>query len=452
VSGQVASHDPWTGEEVFRAAAADAGAVAAAVAQAAAAWPDWARRPPAERGAALAGFADALERAAPELVELLVREVGKRRADAAGEVAWTVTSARWYAAHPPRAEVAGGARVLHRPLGVVAVVTPWNVPLITPAWKWLPALMAGNVVVWKPSERATACALAAARLLWEAGVPEPVLQVVPGGPETAAALAADARVAGLHFTGAETGGRALAALAAPRIARVALELGGINPAVVLADADLDLAADCIVACATALAGQKCTATRRVLADAAVAGELAERLAVRFEALRVGDPRDPATDVGPLITAAVCEAAEAELARAEAGGACVAARSAAPEHPAAFGPALLRDLPAGDRLRGRELFAPVLSLDAVGGPGEACARANATPYGLSAAVYGRDPALLAAAAGEIRSGVLAVNRRGDDVALEAPFGGHGRSGNGRPEGGAYAYAAVTDLQAVYGAGP
>jgi acyl-CoA reductase-like NAD-dependent aldehyde dehydrogenase len=449
MSGQVVSRDPWTDAEVFRGPATEAAAVAVAVGRGAAAQPGWARLPAAERGAVLAAFAAGLERAAPELEELLVREVGKRRTDAAGEVAWTVDSARWYAAHPPSAESAGGARVLRRPLGVVAVVTPWNVPLITPAWKWLPALMAGNAVVWKPSERATACALAAARLLHGAGVPEAVLQVVPGGPGTAVALAADARVAGLHFTGSEAGGRALTALAAPRLARVALELSGINPAVVLADADLDAAADCIAACATALAGQKCTATRRVLADASVADALEERLAARFAALRVGDPRDPATDVGPLIGPAERSAAAAELDRVQAAGARVVARATAPDHPAAFAPALLRELPADDPLRGRELFAPVVTLDPVAGPAEAWAGANATPYGLSAAVYGRDPALLEQAAAEIRSGVLAVNRRGDDVALEAPFGGRGRSGNGQPEGGEYAYAAVTDLQAVYG---
>ena len=451
MSGEVVSRDPWTGAEVFRCAAADAGDAAAAVARAVAAQPGWARRPAAERGAALGAFADAVEAAAGALAELLVREVGKRRADADGEVTWTVDSARWYATHPPRAEEAGGARVLRRPLGVVAAVTPWNVPLVTPAWKWLPALMAGNAVVWKPSERATASALAAARLLHSAGVPEPVLQVLPGGPETAAALVGDDRVAGLHFTGSEAGGRALAALAAPRLARVALELSGLNPAVVLADADLGHAADCIVACATALAGQKCTATRRVLADAAIAEELSARLAARIGALRVGDPRAPETDVGPLIAPVARAAAEAELSRAEAAGARIVARAAAPDRPAVFAPALLRDLAPGDALRSRELFAPVVAFEAVGGPEEAWARANAGPYGLSAAVYGRDPALLAAAADTIRSGVLAVNRRGDDVALEAPFAGRGRSGNGQAEGGEYAYAALTDLQAVYAGG-
>jgi alpha-ketoglutaric semialdehyde dehydrogenase len=460
---EVVSIDPFTGEQVFTAPSADAAAVSEAVGAAAAAQPAWAARE--DRGAVLRAFADAVGREARRLAELLVREVGKRRADAEGEVAWTAQSARWYADHPPEEAPVGDARVLRRPIGVVAAITPWNVPLITPAWKWLPALMAGNAVVWKPSERATASAVAATELLHAAGVPADALVLVPGGHGTAAALAADERVGALHFTGSEGGGRALAELAAPRFARVALEMSGLNPAIVLADADLDLAADCIVACATALAGQKCTSTRRVLVEEAVVAPLTERLAARFAALRVGDPRDPATDVGPLIGADARARVEAEVARAVAAGAEVVASGrivgsadpagaggsadpAAPAGAALFAPTLLTGLAPDDPLRRGELFAPVLSIEAVGSAAEAFAEANAASYGLSAAVYARDPALLEAAARSIRSGVLAFNRRGDDVGLEAPFGGRGRSGNGQAEGGRYVYDALTDYQTVY----
>ena len=442
---EVVSHDPFTGERVF---AAPAGDPAAAVIRAYMVQPEWAERPVEERAVTLRAFAAAVETGSERLAELLVREVGKRRVDADGEVAWTALSARYYADHPPAEERAGGARVARRPLGVVAAITPWNVPLVTPAWKWLPALVAGNAVVWKPSERATGIALAAAELLHASGVPEDVLAVVPGGPETARALAAHELVAGLHFTGSEAAGRALAALALPRFARVALEMSGINPAVVLADADLDLAADCIVACGTALAGQKCTATRRVLVDAGVADALTARIAERIERLRVGDPRDPATDVGPLISAGARQTAERQVTRAREAGARVLAQSPRVAGPALFSPLLLGGLAADDPLLERELFAPVISIQAVDTAQEAWSIANWVPYGLSAAVYGRDPELLAQAAARIRSGVLAVNRRGDDVELEAPFGGRARSGNGQPEGGTYVYAALTDLQAVY----
>jgi alpha-ketoglutaric semialdehyde dehydrogenase len=445
----VISEDPFLGERFFSAPVTDAAAVGAAVGRAAAAQPGWAALPVAERAAALHAFAAALEARSDRFSELLVREIGKRRADAEGEVAWTARSARYYADHPPAGERAAAARVVRRPIGVVAAITPWNVPLVTPAWKWLPALVAGNAVLWKPSERATAIAVAAVELLHGAGVPEAVLQVLPGAAATAQALAADERVGALHFTGSEAAGRALAALAAPRFARVALELGGINPAIVLADADLDLAADCIVTCATALAGQKCTATRRVLVDERVAGELTGRIAEGIARLRVGDPRDPATDVGPLIGPQARAAAEAEVDRAVEAGARVLARAVAPAGDALFAPVLLGELADGDPMRERELFAPVLSIDAFATSAQAWAMANAAPYGLSAAVYGREPGLLDEAAANVRAGVLALNRRGDDVALEAPFGGRARSGNGQPEGGEYVYGALTDLQAVYG---
>jgi acyl-CoA reductase-like NAD-dependent aldehyde dehydrogenase len=445
----VVSEDPFLRERVFSAPAAGAAEVAAAVERAASAQPAWASRPVSERARSLRTFAAAVEDDAARLSELLVREVGKRRADAEAEVAWTALSARYYADHPPQEQHAGGARVVRRPIGVVAAITPWNVPLITPAWKWLPALVAGNAVLWKPSERATAIALAARDHVRAAGVPDDVFEVLPGDAATARALAADERVGALHFTGSEAAGRALAELAAPRLARVALELSGLNPAIVLADADLDLAADCIVACGTALAGQKCTATRRVLVDQAVAGALTERLAGRVAALRVGDPRDPDTDVGPLIGADARAAADAAVRRSLELGARVLARADAPAGDALFAPVLLGGLAAADPLRARELFAPVLSLDTFDPPAQAWALANAAPYGLSAAVYGRDAGLLAEAAETVRAGVLAINRRGDDVTLEAPFGGRGRSGNGQAEGGEYVYGALTDLQAVYG---
>jgi aldehyde dehydrogenase (NAD+) len=449
VSAEVVSRDPWRGDVVHRAAATDERGVDAALARAEAGLAAWSATPVAERAAALRRFADGLERAADRLAALLTAEVGKLRADAEGEVAWTALSARWYADHPPGEEQAGGARVVRRPLGVIAAITPWNVPLVTPAWKWLPALMAGDAVVWKPSEMATGTAMEAAALLHAAGVPEDALQVLPGGPATARALCADPRVAGVHFTGSEAAGRALAALATPRFARCALEMSGLNPALVFADADLDHAADCIAACATALGGQKCTATRRVLVAAEVRDALVDRLVVRLEALRPGDPRDPATTLAPLIAPGARERAEQAVARATRAGADVLARSPAGDAPTSFPATLLADLHPDDPLRREELFAPVLALEAFAAEDAAWDAADATPYGLSAAVYTRDPARRVAASARLRAGVVALDRRGDDVELEAPFGGMKRSGSGWAEGGAYGYDAVTELQAVYG---
>ena len=452
----IESRNPTTGDVVFTAEAAGAAETDAAVSRALAASRDWARTPVAERAGILARFADVVERDEDELAALIVAEMGKRIGEARGEVEWTALSARWYAEHPPRVERRGEALVHARPLGVVAAITPWNAPLITPAWKWLPALVAGNCVVWKPSERATAIALAAGGLLREAGLPADVLQILPGGPDTARALCANDDVAGVHFTGSTRAGRAIAETVAGRFARCALEMGGLNVALVFPDADLHLAADCIAAAATAINGQKCTATRRVLVERSVHDDLIDLLGERWEALVLGDPADEATSLGPLISPAAREAAESELARAVAAGARVVAR--APEAADGVDPrsffraALLADLARDDPLRAEELFAPAVAIDPFDAAETAWSAANASRYGLSAAVYTADPAIAAAASERLTTGVLAFNRRGDAVDLEAPFGGVKDSGNGLTEGGEYVYAGLTSLQAVYGHAP
>ncbi|MBW3592816.1 MAG: aldehyde dehydrogenase family protein [Actinobacteria bacterium] len=453
----IESRNPATGEVVFSTEAAGPAETNETVerALAAAAW--WADVDVAERAAVLARFAELVERDRDDLAALIVAEMGKRIGEAQGEVDWTALSARWYAEHPPRVERRGDALVRARPLGVVAAITPWNAPLITPAWKWLPALMAGNCVLWKPSERATAIALAARGRLEEAGLPPEVLQVLPGGPDTARALCAHRDVAGVHFTGSTRAGRAVAEAVAARFARCALEMGGLNVAVVFADADLELAADCITEAAIAINGQKCTATRRVLVERSVHDELLGLLAERWESLVLGDPADEETTLGPLITPAARDEAEQELARAAASGARVVAR--APEAAANgvdprafFRAALLADVALDDPLRTEELFAPVVAIEPFEGADAAWRSANAGPYGLSASVYTRDPSTAEVASRRIATGVLAVNRRGDAVDLEAPFGGVKDSGNGLTEGGEYVYAGLTTLQAVYGHSP
>lgn len=449
----VVSRDPLTGREVYSGPAADANAVAACVGRAVPAAAAWAGTNVATRSTVLRRFADGVEAALPELTEMLVREVGKRREDAQNEVLWTALSARWYADHPPVDEVVDGALVCRVPLGAVAVITPWNVPLVTPAWKWLPALQAGNAVLWKPSELATGVAVRAVKLFDSAGLPADTMQLVPGGAETAAALCADPRVAGVHFTGSTRAGRAINALVAPRFARVALEMGGLNHAVVFADADLDEAAEAIVGSATALAGQKCTSIRRVLVHDSVADALISRLADRVEMLTTGDPGEPSTLLGPLISAAAGHRARAVVASAEHRGRKVIARSPSPpaalDGPSFFPVTLIDEVPDDDPLAQEELFAPVVTLAKFADSGEVWDRVNASGYGLSASIHTHDPALVAAARGRLRVGVLGFNRRSDAVELAAPFGGRGLSGNGASEGGGYAYDAVTDRVAVYG---
>lgn len=423
--------------------------VDAAVGRATAAFRAWADTPLPRRQAVLRRFGDLVAEHATRLTETIVDETGKLRSDAAGEVAWTVDSAYWYADRPPRPERVAGAVVERRPLGVVATITPWNVPLHTPAWKWLPAVLTGNTVVWKPSELTPATATLAVELLREAGLPEGVLELVTGDGAVGAAVADDPRVAAVHFTGSTATGRALAARLAPRGIRYALEMGGLNPAVVFADADVELAADCVVAATVTLNGQKCTCTRRVLVHDPVADRLVDAVSARLAAVVPGDPRDPRTTLAPLVTPEAARHAHASVAAAVDRGAEVVARSPAYDH-AAFVPAtLLSGVADEDPLRRVELFAPVLSVDTFTEPDEAWRLADASDYGLSAAVFTASAELAALAPGRLRAGVVNVNRRSDAVDLEAPFGGMKLSGNGRSEGGTYVYSSLTALQAVYG---
>ncbi|TDC80530.1 aldehyde dehydrogenase family protein [Actinomadura sp. 7K507] len=452
---EVESRNPATGKVAFTSPATALADVGATVGRAHAAQEAWARRPIQDRQAVLRDFAGLVERDASRLAELIVAEMGKLHRDAVAEAAWTVTSARWYADHPPPVERRGGAVVRRRPLGVVAAITPWNVPLLTPAWKWLPALLAGNTVVWKPSELASGTAVAARELLREAGLPPGAMELVLGGPDRARALCADPRVASVHFTGSTAAGRAISQSLAGRFVPCALEMGGLNAALVFPDADLEHAADCIIAAGTAINGQKCTATRRVLVHEAAADALMDALATRIGGLTSGDPARPDVDLGPLVNPAAATRAERAVADAASCGARVVARSPSPSPadpavaPEAFFPAtLLTGLSPDEPLRRHELFAPVVSVETFPSADAAWPMANATPFGLSASVFTADPAIAAEAAEVLHTGVVAVNRRGDAVDLEAPFAGVKDSGNGHPEGGEYVYSSLTTLQAHY----
>jgi aldehyde dehydrogenase (NAD+) len=385
----------------------------------------------------------------------VISETGKRRAEAEAEVAWTATSLRWYGGHPPVSRSVDNVAIHRRPVGVVAAITPWNVPLVTPVWKLAPALMAGNAVVWKPSELATACALALSDCLTAGGVPDEVLHTTPGGAHAGDALCRDDGVHAVVFTGSTAAGRSIARAVAERLIPYSLELGGSNPAIVFEDADLDRAADDIVATVASLQGQKCTTTRRVLAAARVADELESELRRRIEALRMGDPRDPETTLGPLITPEAADRAKRAIAAARSRGATIAAESslAEPRLPDTFCPAtLIRGLALDDPLWHEELFAPVLALRSFDEPETAWDLANDTPFGLSAAVYTASSDLMRRAGERVMSGTLVINGRSDHAQLDAPFGGRKLSGHGAPEGGLFAYDATSEYQAVYDLSP
>jgi acyl-CoA reductase-like NAD-dependent aldehyde dehydrogenase len=441
-----------TGDVVFDAPRALASAIDRVVERSVVASRHWSAATVPERAGILHRFADLVEREQDDLAVLITRETGKRIGEAEGEVAWTALSARYYADHPPVDADLDGARVTHRPLGVIAAITPWNVPLVTPAWKWLPALVAGNSVLWKPSELASGVAMRAHQLLIEAGVPSDVVQLVLGDGEVGAALCGDARVDGVHFTGSTEAGRRVAALTVDRFARTALEMGGNNVAIVLADADVDAAADAIVGSMTAINGQKCTATRWVAVDRQVHAQLRDALSQRVASLTPGDPRCRDVTLGPLISpGAVRRAGAAVTAALDRGGRVLAHSPAVADdvtgaHARAT---IVEGLAVGDEAEREEIFAPVVYLRAFDDPQEAVGLVQRTGFGLSASVHTTATEVVDSLAPQLPVGILMQNARTDAVGLEAAFGGRRNSGNGWPEGGQYAYRAVTDLQVVYG---
>ncbi|MET8149523.1 aldehyde dehydrogenase family protein [Actinoplanes sp. NPDC049668] len=411
--------------------------VATAADAARAAAVDWARGPAHARAAALHACAEAVAAATGELTDLVVREVGKPLGEAGAEIGRGVAILRYFAqqALHPEGEVyppSDGVSLLHtrrRPHGVVGLITPWNFPVAIPLWKAAPALAFGNAVLLKPAPQSSAVALRLAEL-FTGVLPHGVLTVLTGLGGTGEAIvgAADA----VSFTGSVTTGRAVARRAVDRGIPVQCEMGGQNAAIVLADADQDAAAAAIAAAAMGYAGQKCTATSRVIVVGDSAS-FAERLTAAVEALPVGDPADPATVVGPLIESRPREAIRAAVRRAAAGGARVLTGARQPDGDGWFQPpTLLANLPPGDDLRSEEYFGPVCVVLPAESADAAVRVANEVRQGLVAGLYTRDLGAALTLANRLEVGMVKVNAPTTGVDFHAPFGGAKESSYGPRE--------------------
>ncbi|MBM7771321.1 aldehyde dehydrogenase (NAD+) [Actinokineospora baliensis] len=386
-----------------------------AVTRARAAQREWATTGPAVRAAALDAMADAV--AGSDLAALIVREVGKPITEAKGEVARAVAILRYYAqqAFDPIGETYPGglAFTVRRPRGVAGLITPWNFPLAIPVWKAAPALAFGNAAVIKPSPDATACALRLAELV-EGHLPEGLFAVVPGGPDAGAALVDSADV--VSFTGSGAVGRQVAVEAAARGIPAQCEMGGLSASIVLPDADLERAAADIAYAAMGFAGQKCTATKRVIA---VGFGVRDALMSAVTALRIGDPNDPTTAVGPVINAAARDRVlAAGGSRADGDGWFV--------RPTLVGP--------GTRLDREEVFGPIATITEVADVDAAITLANATDYGLVTALYTADLEAALTYVQRCESGQVKVNMPTAGVDFHLPFGGERGSGYGGKEQG------------------
>jgi acyl-CoA reductase-like NAD-dependent aldehyde dehydrogenase len=424
--------------------------VDAAVARAKAAFPGWRAVAPADRSSLLRRLADALSGHAEALATLEARNAGKPIADARAEMGMVVETYRYYAAAPERLlgqtiPVAGGVDMTFRePLGVVGLIVPWNFPLVIASWKVAPALAAGNTVVLKPAELTPLTAIELEKIALEAGIPEGVLNVVAGpGSVCGSRLVEHPDVAKIAFTGSTEVGRTIARGAAGTIKRVTLELGGKSANVIFADADLERAAAAAPVAVFGNAGQDCCARSRILVERAAVDPFLEALEASVEAMRVGDPLDELTQMGPLISADRREAVAAYV----PDDAAVAIRGTAPDGPGYwFPPTVLAPVSNSDRAATDEIFGPVACVIPFSDERQAVEIANDTVYGLSGSIWTRDGAKALRVARAVETGVLSINSN-TSVRVSTPFGGFKQSGVGR-ELGPDALEHYTDVKNVF----
>jgi len=442
--------EPATEEVLAEVAEADVEDADRAVGRAKAAFPAWRAVTPGDRAKLLRRFAAAVADHSEDLARLEARNVGKPIADARGEVGMVVDVFNYYAGAPERLlgntiPVAGGVDMTFRePLGVVALIVPWNFPIAITSWKVGPALAAGNTIVLKPAGLTPLTALELERLALQAGIPEGVLNVVVGAGSTVGErLVQHADVAKVAFTGSTDVGKRIGALAAESIKRVTLELGGKSANIVFADADLEKAAASAPPAVFGNAGQDCCARSRILVEATAVDRFMQALEKAVKGLRVGDPLDEKTEMGPLISAEHRSRVAAYL----EDGARVAIRGSAPTGRGFwFAPTVLSPVDPHDRAAREEIFGPIVAVIPFADEADAVRIANDTVYGLSGSIWTNNAGRALRVARALETGTISINSN-TSVRVTTPFGGFKQSGIGR-ELGPNALDHYTELKNVF----
>ncbi|HLX40201.1 MAG TPA: aldehyde dehydrogenase family protein [Ktedonobacteraceae bacterium] len=433
-----------------------------AIAAARLAQPAWAATPAPMRGEILLRTALLLQQHQEELAIFMTREMGKVLKETRGDVQTAIDVAKYVAGDGRRAEgetIPSGLpnkfnMTIRQPLGIVGIITPWNFPMAIPAWKTLPALLAGNAVILKPASDTPLLVLKLAEMLQQAGLPDGVLNVITGpGGTLGDALAGHKQVNMISLTGSTEVGRHVAEICGRDLRRCALELGGKNAVIVLEDADLDLAAESVAWGGFGTTGQRCTATSRVIVHTAVQQAFTDRLVAAAEKLHIGNGLDPTIDMGPLVNTGRVKAVheytqigQQEGAKLLIGGSPL--NDGAYSDGAFYRPTIFTNVQPAMRIAREEVFGPFVSILPVTSYEEAVQIANSTEYGLSTSVFTNDARLTFRAMRDIESGLLYFNAPTTGAEIQMPFGGMKASGNGHRELGASAVEEFSETKSVF----
>ncbi|NDJ61366.1 MAG: aldehyde dehydrogenase family protein [Chloroflexi bacterium] len=450
--------NPATEAVIAPAAKSSADDVKAAVAAAKTAYADWRLMPAPRRGEILYQVARLLEERKEHLSRVMTQEMGKVLSEARGDVQEAIDMAYYmggegrrlqgYTAPVEMPDKFGMA--LRDSVGVIGLITPWNFPTAVPSWKMLPALVAGNTIVFKPSEEVPCVSAEFVRVFEDAGLPPGVLNIVQGAGDAGAALVSEPDVRVISFTGSNETGLKVYAQAAALGKKVSLEMGGKNAIIVMDDANLDLAIQAITWSAYGTTGQRCTATSRLIVHRDIKPKLVEALVEQARQLKVGDGLDEAVEVGPLVNQKALDKVERYIEIGKQEGAQIVVGGGRPDFDKGFYylPTLFADVSPEMRIAREEIFGPVLSMIEVGSLEEAVEVNNSVVYGLSSSIFTENVNAAFRAIRDLTTGIVYINHGTTGAEIHFPFGGTRGTGNGMREAGQAGLDAFTEWKAVY----